>query len=311
VITRCSAALALLVAFALFASSALGAQPDVRGTWDCCTNSTNPLVGAQTWVVTSEDLNTGQWSGWGYGGAYTWPMNGTVTGNQITANVPYYYQLPSYSSHGTGTINGRTWNSNFTDSNGNSGTFTLTKASAPQPVAGKLVDAATVSGTVLVEMPGTKTFLDLAKVATPLPIGTIVDATKGRVRLTAAQSVTGKKVGVADFYGGEFRIAQVAAARAITNLVLVGGNFAACGKSAGVQAAQKHKIRMLWGVGKGLFRTTGKYASATIRGTKWEIVDYCDGTLTKVTQGVVTVRDFGRKRNVIVRAGHQYFARKR
>ena len=40
-------------------------------------------------------------------------------------------------------------------------------------------------------------------------------------------------------------------------------------------------------------------------------VDRCDGTLTKVRRGAVVVRDFRRKRNVVVRAGKSYLARAR
>ena len=61
-----------------------------------------------------------------------------------------------------------------------------------------------------------------------------------------------------------------------------------------------------WGNGKGKFRTTGKYSSATVRGTIWLTQDECDGTLTKVTRGVVAVRDFKRKKTVTVKAGHSY-----
>lgn len=46
-----------------------------------------------------------------------------------------------------------------------------------------------------------------------------------------------------------------------------------------------------------------------MRGTKWLVEDYADGTLTKVARGVVTVRDRCKKRTVTLRAGQQYFAR--
>ena len=46
-----------------------------------------------------------------------------------------------------------------------------------------------------------------------------------------------------------------------------------------------------------------------MRGTIWETIDRCDGTLTKVTRGSVTVRDLRKRRNVIVRAGKSYLAR--
>ena len=67
--------------------------------------------------------------------------------------------------------------------------------------------------------------------------------------------------------------------------------------------------RKLWGSGKGKFRTSGKYSSATVRGTIWLVEDRCDGTLTKVTRGTVQVRDLRRKKTVTVRAGHSYLAR--
>ena len=65
----------------------------------------------------------------------------------------------------------------------------------------------------------------------------------------------------------------------------------------------------LWGSGKGKFRTNGKYSSATVRGTIWLVEDRCEGTLTKVTRGTVSVRDFKRKKTVTVKAGHSYLAR--
>ena len=46
-----------------------------------------------------------------------------------------------------------------------------------------------------------------------------------------------------------------------------------------------------------------------MRGTRWLTVDRCDGTLTRVTHGAVSVRDFLRHRTVLVRAGHSYLAR--
>ena len=49
-----------------------------------------------------------------------------------------------------------------------------------------------------------------------------------------------------------------------------------------------------------------------MRGTKWVVTDRCDGTLTRVTAGLRhRARLRKRKRNVVVRAGKQYLARKR
>ena len=50
-------------------------------------------------------------------------------------------------------------------------------------------------------------------------------------------------------------------------------------------------------------------SAATVLGTDWGVRDRCDGTLTVVRTGVVVVRDFGRRQNVIVHAGQTYLAK--
>ena len=46
-----------------------------------------------------------------------------------------------------------------------------------------------------------------------------------------------------------------------------------------------------------------------MRGTRWVVSDRCDGTLTRVVRGSVTVRDRVHNKTVILRAGEQYLAR--
>ena len=50
---------------------------------------------------------------------------------------------------------------------------------------------------------------------------------------------------------------------------------------------------------------------ATVVGTKWLVEDRCASTLTKVTRAKVRVRDFAKRKHVVVRAGKQYVARAR
>jgi hypothetical protein len=106
----------------------------------------------------------------------------------------------------------------------------------------------------------------------------------------------------------------------ITDLALTGEpSRAECprpaGRAASAAATTKKKrgaksvLGSLWGNGKGKFRTNGKYSSATVRGTIWLTQDRCDGTLTTVKRGIVSVRDFKRGRTVSVKAGHSYLAR--
>ena len=61
----------------------------------------------------------------------------------------------------------------------------------------------------------------------------------------------------------------------------------------------------------GKFRTKGRYAAATTRGTLWSVADRCDGTLTHVSKDSVTVNDFVRHKTIILRAGHSYLAKAR
>jgi ferric-dicitrate binding protein FerR (iron transport regulator) len=67
-------------------------------------------------------------------------------------------------------------------------------------------------------------------------------------------------------------------------------------------------VRRLWGDGSGSFRSRGRYSSATVRGTVWLTEDYCNGTLIKVQEGAVTVRDLVKNKTVTVTAGKSYFA---
>ena len=134
------------------------------------------------------------------------------------------------------------------------------------------------------------------------------------------------KTQTADFYDGIFQVKQSMPkkkpkkpAALITDLVLKGEpprSECAPMKGAASAAAAKKKKRgaksvlgALWGNGKGKFRTNGKYSSATVRGTIWLTQDRCDGTLTTVKRGTVSVRDFKRRKTVSVKAGHSYLAR--
>ena len=69
------------------------------------------------------------------------------------------------------------------------------------------------------------------------------------------------------------------------------------------------RVRRLWGDGKGPFRTKGRYAAGTVRGTKWLTEDRCGSTRVKGARGRVAVRDLVRKRTRVVRAGRSLTVR--
>jgi hypothetical protein len=171
----------------------------------------------------------------------------------------------------------------------------------PAPEAGKSVNVLP-EGTVKVRVPGSNRFRELTE-GEQLPVGTVVDTIKGRVTIVVAGGQS------ADFYGGIFRIGQGKGAKPLTTLTLV--EKFTCPKAGKAIAAAKKKKRRLWGDGSGRFRTKGKHSAATVVGTRWLVEDRCTSTTTRVVQGRVSVRDFVKKKTVIVRAGKKYVARAR
>jgi hypothetical protein len=115
------------------------------------------------------------------------------------------------------------------------------------------------------------------------------------------------------FHGGLFQVRQPAGARGLTELVLR-GPLPTCtaGGARAAASTAKRPPRSLWGHDNhGRFRTRASNSVITVRGTTWFVSDRCDGTLTRVTRGSVSVRDLRRGRTVVVRAGHSYLARGR
>ena len=152
-----------------------------------------------------------------------------------------------------------------------------------------------------------------------LPKGVIVDIGGNRaitVKNYFAQKMT--FVGVPDRVPSRFRLLSGVRSRLGTiEMKLVGGKFSACNTkprtlsahSARTAPTKPKPVRRLWGFGKGKYTTSGRYASATVRGTFWEIADYCGGTLVYVREGEVQVHDFVTGKNVTVKSGTSYFAR--
>jgi PKD repeat protein len=144
----------------------------------------------------------------------------------------------------------------------------------------------------------------------PVPYGRRVDVTNGTLRLTTntgTLAVSGRGV-VAIFV----LVRGTDRGRPVVELRLAGGNFGVCRRGPAAASAPSPPpkvVRRLWAKGKGKYRTRGRYAAATIRGTEWLTADRCDGTLVRVTQGRVEVRDVPRRRNVLVRAPRSYLAR--
>jgi hypothetical protein len=166
------------------------------------------------------------------------------------------------------------------------------------------------TGTVTVKPPGATGYVARADVAA-LPVGSILDTREGSVTLRSA--LPDGTVQAAVFHGGLFEVRQPQGAGGVTELVLRGaltGCHGSAGRAAATSQKKRKPPRRLWGRDrKGNFRTRGGNSVATVRGTAWYVEDRCDGTLTRVSQGSVSVYDRGRHRTVLVRAGHSYLAR--
>jgi sugar lactone lactonase YvrE len=188
-------------------------------------------------------------------------------------------------------------------------------ASEPEPVLASTGNLAPISGRVLVRLPGTKAFVPLNSVK-QVPFGTVVDATHGRVKVTAATPGGGTETG--EFFGGEFRLTQNRSGLVIATLT--GGDFSVCGRhmpsvrrdparASSRRASAKHVVGKLWADAHGHFSTRGHYAAGAVQGTEWLTEDLCEGTLIRVTRDRVAVTDLVRHRHVEVRAGHSYLAK--
>jgi hypothetical protein len=199
-----------------------------------------------------------------------------------------------------------------------------TLANLPNPGLGTSVNVQQVgSGPVLVGVQGVAaggrarasqkgvTFVPLTE-ARQVPVGSFLDTRRGTVRLQSARDRLGTRQ-QGDFSSGLFQVLQSRkrSARGLTTLTLKGASFSSCrrgrrGKRAQAAASLRRRLRAN---ARGRFSTRGRHSAATVRGTIWLTADRCDGTLTRVTRGRVAVRDFRRRKTVIVRAGKSYLAR--
>jgi uncharacterized protein YkwD len=188
----------------------------------------------------------------------------------------------------------------------------------PQPELGRSALATKVgAGTVLVRLPGQKQAHPLGKTEL-IPVGAEVDTTTGRVRLTSAADAAGH-VQTADFYQGRFlftyaqEVTKTGEPMALTDLRLNGPLSCTTARralsAADAKPTPKPTKRRLWGSGKGGFRTTAKFAAATVRGTVWLTEDTCTTTLVSVRNGLVEVYDVKKRQRVLVPAGKSYVAR--
>jgi hypothetical protein len=197
------------------------------------------------------------------------------------------------------------------------------------PVAGKTSVVQALSGEVFVKLP-THTPLGFSGLRAPLqesgflplkgvasvPIGSTVDTRKGEVSVTAA----------ANSYSSADRRARRQQARIRAAIFALKQKRAKRKKASistdigllsppGAEAACTHGpakgavVRSISIVAKGFFRALGGASIGTARSATFNTTDRCDGTLTEVGRGKVSLAVKGHKKPIVVRAGRAYLVK--
>jgi hypothetical protein len=214
----------------------------------------------------------------------------------------------------------------------------------PPPVLGKSVNVTPVSGIVYIELPPGATlasfspfspfalgaqapaaltkgqaFIPLTE-ARQIPVGSVLETTGGVVGITTATTASRKgKLQSGDFGAGIFKLLQNRRQKGLTDLNIIDNHSAGqvCGtlgkRGKGKAYAAKHLSSKTLGrvnaSAHGRFTVRGQYSAATVRGTVWNVSNRCEGTLTHVTRGVVSVRDFVRRKTITLFTGQSYLAK--
>ena len=242
-------------------------------------------------------------------GAQLQPVTAAISG--LRELTRYHYRVVA--TNGSGTTYGQDATFVVPSANGLPPAPNPTAVLPPlaRPEFGRTATVTAVSGSVFVRPAHGSVFTRL-RVASTVPTGSTIDATKGVVLLTNVRR-RGGTLQHGTFWGGAFTVRQAKHARAYTVITLSG--IPSCTTPNGLMLAAAMPPKPtphLWGRDKhGRFITRGSTAVATVRGTVWLTRETCNGTLVKVKRGRVSVRDLVRHRTLVVRAGHRYLARRR
>ncbi|MGZ4265101.1 MAG: choice-of-anchor Q domain-containing protein [Solirubrobacteraceae bacterium] len=251
---------------------------------------TNPGTSGPVYDQSTPSQNVGS-------GSSNLAVSASVSG--LVPNALYHVRLVATNSAGT--------------TFGPDATFTTPAAPAPgAPTVAKSFNIKPTQGIVLIEINGKLVPLTQLK---QIPSGAVIDTLHGTLDLITSTG-TGHKTQTGTFGGAIFKVTQDHSG--LTTLTLVENAFKGAPSYASCKAAHSKAsaaalsaktLQLLRGKDNhGKFRTKGRYAAATTRGTAWSVADRCDGTLTKVTQSSVLVNDFVRHISLILHAGHSYLA---
>jgi hypothetical protein len=192
------------------------------------------------------------------------------------------------------------------------------------PTAGVTAVVRQLSGEVFVKLPGRRLsqgdgFVPLKGIAS-IPIGSIVDTRKGEIELESAANgfaATDRRAKrqEAKIKAGLFAIRQQRAKRGAAKKAAIATDIGLLSppgaEAVCARGPSKGVVRSISMVAKGYYRALGGATTATARSATFATTDRCDGTLTEVGRGRVSLKVKGRKKPVVVRGGAAYLARAR
>ena len=212
---------------------------------------------------------------------------------------------------------------------GQDATFKTALAPLPSaPTLGQTFNVAPVSGIVLIYIHGHLVPLTQLEQFGP---GVTIDTLHGTLQLTInpggggpardGAHATKVKTQTGQFGGAVFRLHQdkSGANKGLTTVMMAESAFkgapsqAICtapGTASDAHAAKLNTkvIQLLHASAHGKFATSGRYSAATVRGTIWDTIARCDGTLVHAIKDEVAVTDRIRHKTIILHAGQSYLA---
>jgi hypothetical protein len=187
----------------------------------------------------------------------------------------------------------------------------------PAPLIGAKVNVSVISGKVWIKV-GKNGFQPLTE-GTQIPTGAEVDSLHGTMQLISA-GASKHSTQTATITGGVFKLTQTRTGpnKGLVTLTLIYGAFpnapttAVCTphhRKAQDAALSARLLQTLRASASGRWRTSGRFAAATVRGTVWSITDKCNGTLFHAIAHSILIQNFVRHISFLLRPGHSYLAR--
>ena len=246
-------------------------------------------------------------------GDFTNHAVGPVSVSGLLPNAVYHVRLVATNTDGT--------------TYGSDATFTTALAPFPgAPTLGKTFNIKPISGLVLILIHGH--LVPLTQL-TQIGPGVTIDSLHGTFQLvisvsgapSAGATAARTKTQDGKFGGAVVRLHQnkTGSNKGLTTVMMVESAYkgapsqsicSAPGSASDAHAAKVSSkvIQLLHASAHGKFATSGRYSAATVRGTIWNTIARCDGTLVHAIKDEVVVTDFIRHKTIVLHAGQSYLA---